>query len=129
MTRIYIAIVVLLSMGAGIWYHIQVARENAVLKISISSAEQRIKTLEEDQKIKEGINRIAIQKQKEAEREKDKLQRTLAKLPRTQAQRDCDSMPTPAGYAQRMLDYARLQGPISPAGSELDNADGDRAKH
>jgi len=123
MIRIYAIAAVLISAGIAVWYHVQVARENAVLKISINSAEERIKNLEKDQKIKEEITAQAIQQKKEAQNETEKLKRDMAKLPRTQAQRDCDAVPTPDGYARRVLDYASLQGPINPTPSSMVGTD------
>lgn len=125
MTRLYIVGGVVLAFGTLLWWHMQVAEENARLEYSLSQAGEAIALMERDRKDRESANQQLRQKQEELAHENARLEHDLDNLPRTQAQRDCDAAATPDGYPQRMLEYARSQGPVLDPGPDVGAADRD----
>jgi len=93
----------ILVLVVSIWFHVQQAKENARLEFSLEQAGETIAMMNADAKQKEQINLTLRQTREELENEKARLVADLERLPRTEAQRDCDLVPLPAGFADKLL--------------------------
>lgn len=108
-------IVLILAMtgllGVGIWYHLRVAEERAIYKFS---TEQYAKVLAETEADRQKKEQISIQRQKDIQEltyEKEKLANRLGNLKRTQAQRDCDAIATPADTVEWLSEHPGASRP------------------
>lgn len=100
----YGSIFVIFGMGA---HYVYTIRNNIELKAEARELSATVETLRREAEIKESINLALVADKEALEDETNKLRRDLGAIPRTQVQRDCDTVSLPAGYADQLQDYLR----------------------
>lgn len=107
MTKVYLIGGFAAALILGIWYHIQLAQENARLEQEIAIANESARVAKQDAESKANRNTELRQRIEDIRYETEQLREDLAALPRTQIQRDCDAAPLPTGYVERLLQADR----------------------
>jgi len=100
MSKLYMIGGGILVLVVSTWFHVQQAKENARLEFSLEQAGETIAMMNADAKQKEQINLDLRQTREELENEKARLVADLEQLPRTETQRDCDTVAVPDGYRE-----------------------------
>lgn len=109
MTRLYIAGIMLAVLAAGGWYVARLIQQNAALEIALEGAAQTITQQAQDAEQREQINATLRQQREALSHDRNRLQRRLSGLRRTQAQRDCDVTDLPDGYIDGLQQYTNPQ--------------------